>query len=319
MPPIRHRQMQQPHAPVDQPLTMSIIRPFRRQRVRHPDLARPEHRGMTAHLQPGVHHHAHGLALHRHMAHGHGRIVGPHGAAARQDGTGPRPPGMAVGPGCFAGDPLALARGQRNEAIQRSRGLDAHPWPAPLHPGNESLIQFVCLLAQQSTPNIDTGSPQTRQPLAVDQRVGIFHGGHHARHPRLDQPVGTGRRPAVMRTGFERDIGRGTASPLSRLAQRMHLRMRLTRPLMPALTHHLAIANDNAAHPRVGHGGAEPLPCQIEGTLHEPLVVCVEHQRLREGWPARDAMAAPGGTGAGEGAGTPSPAGVPSGARAPIS
>ena len=243
----------------------------------HPGLARAEDGSMLADLQPGIHQHADRLALCCHMAHRQCGVVGQHGAAAREDGAGPRPPGMAVGARCLPRDPLAFAIRQGNETIQRGGRLQAYPRPAPLHPRDEPLIQRPGLFFQQPAANIDAGCPQPAQPLPVDQRVGVFHGRHHARHPGLDQTVGTGPGPSVMGTGFERDIGRRATRPLAGLLQRQHFGMGLAGPPVPAFAHHLAIPHDDAAHTRIGHGGIDALPGQVDGPLHGLAIVFGVH------------------------------------------
>ena len=277
MPTIRRRQVQQPYPPIQQPLAVAIVRPIRRYGMRHPGLTRAEDGGMPADLKPGIHQHAHRLALCRHVAHRQRGIVGQHGTAAREDGAGPGPPGMAVGARRLPRDPLAFAIRQGDETIQRGGRLQAHPGSAPLHPRDEPLIQRPGLFLQKPTANIDAGGPQSPQPLPVDQRVGVFHGRHHARHAGLDQAVGTGPSPSVVGTGFERDIGGCATRPLAGLLQRQHFGMGLAGPPVPAFAHHLAIPHDDAAHARVGHGGIDALPGQVDGPLHGPAIVFGVH------------------------------------------
>ena len=277
MPTIRRRQVQQPHATIQQPLAVTIVRPIGRYGMSHPGLARAEDGGVLADLQTGIHQHAHRLAFRRHVAHRQRGIVGQHGATAREDGAGPGPPGMAVGARCLARDPLAFAIRQGDETIQRGGRLQAYPGPAPLHPRDEPLVQRPGLFFQQPAANIDAGGTQPPQPLPVDQRVGIFHGRHHARHASLDQTVSAGPRPAMMGTGFERDIGGCAACPLAGLLQRQHFGMGLAGPPVPTFAHHLAIPHDDAAHTRIGHGGIDAQPGQVDGPLHGPAIVFGVH------------------------------------------
>ena len=105
----------------------------------------------------------------------------------------------------------------------------------------------------------------------------VFHGCHHTRHPGLDQTVGTGPCPSMMGTGLKRDIGGCAARPLARLLQRQHFGMGLARPPVPAFAHHLAIPHDDAAHTRIGRGGVDALPGQVDGPLHGPAIVFGVH------------------------------------------
>ena len=44
-----------------------------------------------------------------------------------------------------------------------------------------------------------------------------------------------------------------------------------------AFAHHLAIPHDDAAHTRIGHGGIDALPGQVDGPLHGPAIVFGVH------------------------------------------
>ena len=277
MPTIRRRQVQQPYPPIQQPLAVTIVRPIGRHGMRHPSLARAKDGSMPADLQPGIHQYTHRLAVRRHVAHRQRGVVGQHGTAACEDGAGPRPPGMAVGARCLPRDPLAFAIRQGDETIQRGGRLQTYPGPAPLHPRDEPLVERPGFFFQQPAANVNACCPQSPQPLPVDQRVGVFHGRHHARHASLDQTVGTGPCPSMMGTGLKRDIGGCAARPLARLLQRQHFGMGLARPPVPAFAHHLAITHNDAAHTRIGHGGIDALPGQVDGPLHGPAIVFGVH------------------------------------------
>ena len=74
-------------------------------------------------LQIAVHHHKRGLARRVQATHIKPGLVLQHGANAGEQRAGARAPGMAVGAGGLAGNPLALAIGQGGDAVQRGGGF----------------------------------------------------------------------------------------------------------------------------------------------------------------------------------------------------
>ena len=70
-----------------------------------------------------------------------------------------------------------------------------------------------------------------------------------------------------MRARLHRHEERCALRTFAGRAERNHLCMRLALPLMPALSHHLAVANDNRADDRIRIGGAAAALRELERAL----------------------------------------------------
>ena len=70
-------------------------------------------------------------------------------------------------------------------------------------------------------------------------------------HPGGEHRVSARRRRAVMRARLHRHEERCALRPVAGRLQRDHLGVRLTFALMPAFTHHLAVANEDPADDRI--------------------------------------------------------------------
>jgi len=210
-------------------------------------------------------------------AHGHPCVVGQHTGGAGQHHTGARTQALHGGARGWAGDPLAFAAGHGGAAVQAHGQLGADEWQAVFHAFQEPGVEGAGLGFEYATGDFDAGIRQALQALAGDLRVRVLHGCHHTRHARLHQCLGARRRAAMVAARFKGNVGAGAAGTLTGLAQGMHLGMRLAGAHMPALTDHLAIADDHATHTRVGVGGVRPLAGKLQGTGH---VMGVENRGL---------------------------------------
>ncbi|MNT37095.1 hypothetical protein D3C72_1732150 [compost metagenome] len=77
----------------------------------------------------------------------------------------------------------------------------------------------------------------------------------------------------MVAAGFEGDVGGGAAGQLAGLAQGVDLGMGLAGAHVPAFAHYLAVADDDAAHARVGMGGIDAFARQLKGAGHVGLIV----------------------------------------------
>ncbi|MNI77027.1 hypothetical protein D3C73_1332940 [compost metagenome] len=96
------------------------------------------------------------------------------------------------------------------------------------HPFEEAQIHRFSFGQHQTVAHIQPRLLQFIQATSGNFRVGILHRRHHTGYASGDQRIGTGRRAAVVATGFQRDISGGTARLFTRHAQRMNFRMRFT-------------------------------------------------------------------------------------------
>ena len=132
---------------------------------------------------------------------------------------------------------------------------------------------------QQALLHGDPGLPQPAEAAAVDPRVGIAGGHHHARHAGGDQGVAAGRRAAPVGAGLQGDIGGGAARGLAGAGERLRFGVRAAAGLGPAAADHPALAHDDAADRGVRPGVAEAPAGERQGGAHVVEVVGGGHAR----------------------------------------
>ena len=144
--------------------------------------AGPKQRCIRRGLQVAVHHHQRGLARCVDAAHIQARPVLQHGANAGQHRAGAGAPGVAVGAGRFAGDPLALAIGQGGHTVYRGSCFEAHPGRTAQHAAEKPDVQFprgrrpcahIRVVAVAGNFYRHTGRAQTHKALPGHQRVRV--------------------------------------------------------------------------------------------------------------------------------------------------
>ena len=173
-------------------LQRGLARGMRRGCVNQHRAAGCEQRRIRRGLQVAVHHHQRGLARRVDAAHIQAWPVLQHGANAGQHGTGACPPGVAVGAGRFAGNPLALAIGQGGHTVYRGSCFEAHPGRAAQHAADKPDVEFprgrcpiahIRVVAVARNLHRHTGSAEARKALPRHQRVRVGQGGYHAAYP----------------------------------------------------------------------------------------------------------------------------------------
>src|SRR5581483_11922162 len=71
------------------------------------------------------------------------------------------------------------------------------------------------------------------------------------------------------------------AAACARVAQREHFGMRLAGPCMPAFADDSAVLHDDAAHTRIGRGGVQAAPRELERARHVGAVLIVRRRHQR--------------------------------------
>ncbi len=230
--------------------------------------------------QPGVDHHAQRLASGKRLTLGQLELLGAHGKPGVVEDDRLDPGENRAGAGTQAlhlaarlgpGDPLGLAGAHGGAAVEAHGHLQAHEGAAMGHAHHETGVKCQRLFLEQAHRHLDASIAQQGNSPAGDLRVGVLHGHHHPRHAGLDQRQGAGTGAALVGAGLQGHVGSGAAGGVSRHAQRVDLGMRLTGPLVPALTDYPALLDQHAAHPRIGVGGIAPATCQRQGTRHPGL------------------------------------------------
>ena len=188
------------------------------------------------------------------------RVVRHRGLGTDQNGIVQGTQVVAVLAGCRPGDPLALASRRGDPAVERACDLQMEKRPAGLHPRQEAGIDLGRLGGPLAHGDLDACRPQPFMSPPLHPWIGVLERRDDLGDAGRDQGVGTGRRAAMMRARFERDVGRGA---LQRDAECSGLRDGIgfgVRPppcLGTPARNDPAVAHDDAAHGGIGPGAPE--------------------------------------------------------------
>ena len=200
------------------------------------------------------------------------RVVGQGGADAGEHGAAFGALDLHVVPRRFAGNPLALAVGQRGFAVEAGGGFQLHKRAAAFDAGEEAAVELPRFAFHQAAGYLNAGGFKHGQPLARHQGVGVLHGGHHAAHAGADQGFGAGRSTAVVGAGLEGNVSGGALRGVAGLAQGVHFGMRLAGLEVETLADNLPALLNHAADARIGRSGKTALPAKGNGLLHQGVV-----------------------------------------------
>ena len=95
-------------------------------------------------------------------------------AHAGQHRAGARPPGVSVGAGVGAGNPLTRAVRERAPPIDTNCELHPNPRSASRHPRDETDVQLAGFVLEQAYVNDDAGGAQPFCTMRR-RRIGIRH------------------------------------------------------------------------------------------------------------------------------------------------
>jgi hypothetical protein len=168
-------------------------------------------------------------------------------------------------------NPLTLTIRQRRATVKAGSNLQPHPRTSVLHTVKKADVHFARLIRQNTDIYRYARCAQLRDALAGYQRIGIFNRGDHTANTRSDQRLSAGRRTTVMAAGFERDIGRRAAhihTARGSIAQSIDLGVRFTGALGVTAGDDLSIADDHAAHARIGAGQEQAFGSLVERSAH---------------------------------------------------
>ncbi len=197
------------------------------------------------------------------------RIVGERRADADHDGIALRPQQMHALAHRLAGDGDRLAPGRAGFAVGGDRELEQDMRTAFGKAKNVTGVVAPRLIGADADLDGNARGAKPRVTLPCHFRIGIFQRRHHPRNAGGNHRIGAGRRFAVMRAGFERDVERRTARGLACPAQRLDLGMRPAAGLGPAAADNHAILDDHRADRRIGPGAAKPAPAERKRQRHE--------------------------------------------------
>ena len=181
---------------------------------------------------------------------------------------------MHVGTRRFTRNPLAFAVGKRRFTIERGGEFKGNERASRGDAAEKAAVECLRLFFTNTFSNFNASRLQAGDALPGDERVRVAAGDDDAGDTGGNQRVGTGRGAALMRAGFEADVGGGAASLFACLPQGMYFGVRLARADVKALADDLAAFDDDAADARIRRGGENALLCLKEGGLHPGDVLC---------------------------------------------
>jgi hypothetical protein len=160
---------------------------------------------------------------------------------------------------------------QRRTTVEAGGDLQPYPGTSVLHAVKKTNIHFARLSRQNTGIYRYARCTQLRNTLAGYQRIGIFNRGDYTANTRSDQRLSAGRRTTVMAAGFKRDVGRRAAhihTARGSIAQSIDLGVRFTGALGVTAGDDLSIADDYAAHARIGAGQEQAFGGLVERSAH---------------------------------------------------
>ena len=149
------------------------------------------------------------------------------------------------------GDRQARSIGRCSSTVQCRRQFHAHPWATALDAGEETGVEFTRGSGHQTNIDRDARVAQAHNACASNTIEGIADRHDDVCDPGTHQRIRARRRAAMMRTGFERDVGGGTTRRVSGFAQREHFRMRFASTFMKTATEHALSISDDATDARI--------------------------------------------------------------------
>ena len=172
-----------------------------------------------------------------------------------------------------AGDPAAFPGGRRDAPVEGGGELERDPGPVLGLAQEETRVILRRLGGEDPEVDGNPGIPQGLEPRARHARVAVLDRRHDARHSGGDQRIGAGRGLAVVRTGFERDVGGRPTRRVTGLGQRLRFRMRPPSRRRMAAPDDAAVLDDDAAHRRIGPGPPHAAAAQAQRMGHVAGVV----------------------------------------------
>ena len=116
--------------------------------------------------------------------------------------------------------------------------------------------------------HLEPGRTKRLMPQAGNSRIGIFQSGDDVGDSRLEDRGDAGRGAPLVGARFERDVERGALGFVSRLAQRVNLRVRAAGTLMEALADDTSLPDDDRRRRSDSGSAASRAKGQLERAAH---------------------------------------------------
>ena len=162
----------------------------------------------------------------------------------------------------WAGDPLALPGGGGDPAIQAEREFQGHERPVPGYPQQKPGMIGLRLRLQTAQIDGDSGGLKHGNATPGHARVGVAGRNHHPGDANSNQGGGTRRGLAMVRAGFQRDIGRGPAGICPGHGQRLRFGMGAPAICGMRPADDPPVLDNHASNRRIWPDPAQPAPAQ---------------------------------------------------------
>ncbi|MCU1320298.1 MAG: hypothetical protein JWP98_1816, partial [Edaphobacter sp.] len=217
-------------------------------------------------------------------------VVGEDGADAGEDGVGGVAEEVNLGAGGWAGEPVRLVGEtmgwRRGEfAVYREGGFEGDEGGLGADEVDEGFVEVAGWLLEDSDGDFDACGLEFDDASSADLRVGVDGSYDAAGDSGCDEGIGAGAGAAMMGTGLEGYVCGGVfggGASFGGLLECCYLGVVAVGVEMGAFGDGLAIADENAAYLRVRGGEGCGLCRELEGSLHEALVLWMGRHALKK-------------------------------------
>lgn len=209
------------------------------------------------------------------IASGEGGVIGEDGVYADDDGIDAGAELVDEGAGEGVGDPLALAGGGGDFAVEGLGPFGDDEGEVGVESFEVGGVKFAGGGFGESQVDVDAGVAEEGEALAGDLGEGVGHGDVEVFEAGVDECLGAGGCFAVVAAGFEGDV-HGEAGGVDVLGaavvEGVDFGVWAAEVLVVAGGDDLVVADDDGADEGVGFGAALALLGELEGAVHEGLV-----------------------------------------------
>lgn len=170
------------------------------------------------------------------------------------------------------GNPHLPLASPSDHAVRGNRKFQSHMRAFLALTHEVGLEHTPALFMERAYVDVNAGAAKHHHAAAGNAFIGIEDGNDDTADTRGDQRIRAGRGLAMMRAGFEGDIGGRSPRLFARLRKRLRFRVR-----SPARSGHgsaddRALVDDDAADRGIGGSQAEIAPCKPQRRRHETFV-----------------------------------------------
>ena len=202
------------------------------------------------------------------VANRQGGVVAAYRTRADEDRIGLGAQAVPVRSGLGRGDPLAGSVGGRGPAVECRSELQNHVRPTGAPVGQVGRQLVAHLFGLHSHVDLDARVPQSLDPVAGDQGVGILDSHHDPGHTRGADGIDARRCPPLVAARFEGHVEGGPPRTVTSGLEGIDLRMGSTGFRGGTAEEVTLIGAQDSANPGIGGGDAADLTSSRDGARH---------------------------------------------------